>query len=592
MTRFMLAFAVLSCTQLSLPAIVRGDETNEKVDFNRDVLPILSDRCFVCHGPDAGRRQADLRLDIREEALAAGAFVPGKPDKSELVARIFFEDPDIRMPPKESAKTLSEKEKRILQRWVAEGAEYRRHWSFEPPVKAEIPSGQHPVDALVNRTLQRHQLSMSPEADRRTLIRRLYADLLGLPPTPEEVDEFLADDSPQAWESLVDRVLANPHYGERMAIGWLDVVRFADTIGYHSDNPRNVWPYRDWVIRSFNENKPFDRFTIEQVAGDLVPDADQQTRVASAFNRLLLSTEEGGAQPKDYEARMLTDRVRAVGAAWLGLATGCAQCHDHKFDPFRMRDFYSLGAFFADIKEPILGRREDGMVVAPTEDEQKLADLDAALQEARGKFEAVTPQLDAAQRQWEHDVAVYDVTLPELRAESTASDAEKQQAKQVSAALKKEAEKRNRNEQNIVQSYFRDRVDHAYRAEATDLSKAEQQRNNFYNSLVKCLVSVSTPQKRIVRILPRGNWMDDSGEVVQPALPAFLLTSAKSSVEPEQRELTRLDLGRWLVTRDNPLTARTVMNRMWKQFFGTGISRVLDDLGAQGEPPVHPELLD
>ncbi len=304
-----------------------------RIEFNRDVQPILSDNCFFCHGPDAGQRQADLRLDLRDEAVDGGAIVPGDPEESSLIQRIFSDDEDLQMPPPDSHKRLTQQQREILKAWVEQGAEYQQHWSYEPPVKAEIPAGRDAIDVLVQRSLSEHGLETSPPADRRTLIRRLYFDLLGLPPTPEEVQAFIADASPDAYERLVERVLQSPHYGERMAIGWLDVVRYADTIGYHSDNPRNVWPYRDWVIKSFNENKPFDRFTIEQVAGDLLPDADTQTRVGSAFNRLLLSTEEGGAQPKDYEARMLTDRVRAIGTVWLGQTTGCAQCHDHKFDP-------------------------------------------------------------------------------------------------------------------------------------------------------------------------------------------------------------------------------------------------------------------
>jgi hypothetical protein len=309
-----------------------------------------------------------------------------------------------------------------------------------------------------------------------------------------------------------------------MAIGWLDVVRFADTIGYHSDNPRNVWPYRDYVIRSFNDNKPFDRFTIEQLAGDLLPDASQETRVASAFNRLLLTTEEGGAQAKDYAARMLTDRVRAVGAVWLGQTTGCAGCHDHKFDPITMRDFYSLGAFFADIDEPAIGKRGDGLLLAPPADLKTLADLDAAVTAAKGRLQGVVPRLDA----------------PEIIA-----------------------------------------------AVQRDIAAAEKERAAFFATLPKCLVTAKKAAPDVVRILPRGNWMDESGEVVKPAFPAYLPAPAIAGRTPD-----RLDLARWLVSREHPLTARVVMNRLWQQCFGTGLSRVLDDLGAQGEPPVHLELLD
>ena len=342
----------------------RAGNEPAKVEFNRDVRPILSDNCFLCHGPDKNRRKADLRLDVRADAIKAEALVPGKPEESALVERILSDDADELMPPPKSNKKLTSRQKEILKRWVEQGAEYQQHWSYERPVKAEIPAGQNAVDVLVRRRLAEVGLKPSPEADRRTLIRRLRSDLVGLPPTPEEVRAFVERSRlPVPTSGWSMRLLASPHYGERMAIGWLDVVRFADTIGYHSDNPRNIWPYRDWVIKSFNDNKPFDRFTVEQLAGDLLPDASVETRVGSAFNRLLLSTEEGGAQAKDYEARMLTDRVRAVGAVWLGQTTGCCQCHDHKFDPFTMRDFYSLGAFFADIEEPIIGHREDGMAV-------------------------------------------------------------------------------------------------------------------------------------------------------------------------------------------------------------------------------------
>jgi len=495
---------------LWLPALLYAEE---RLQFNREIRPILSDNCFLCHGPDGNRREADLRLDIRDEALGQQVLVPGKPDESEVVARIYSSDPDTIMPPPDSHKQLTDQQKALVKRWIAEGAEYRGHWAYEPPVKPATPAGVNAIDHLTGEQLAKAGLSFAPEADRRTLVRRLYFDLIGLPPGPQDVDAFLADDSPNAYEQLVQRLLAMPQYGERMALAWLDVVRFADTIGYHSDNPRNVWPYRDYVIQAFNENKPFDRFTIEQVAGDLLPDSTQEQKVASCFNRLLLSTEEGGAQPKDYEARMLTDRVRAVGTVWLGQTLGCCQCHDHKFDPATTRDFYSLGAFFADIQEPIIGRREDGMMV-----------------------------LDDAQRQ-------------ELERDRSAI-----------AELQKQAEPEKDGK----------------------LAEATKALADFEKTLPRCLVSVSMSTPRTVRILPRGNWMDDSGEIVQPAVPAYL---PQGSV-PRDRRLNRLDLAQWLVSRDNPLTARVFVNRLWKQFFGVSLSKVPDDLGSQGEWPVYPELLD
>jgi len=559
------------------------------VGFNRDVRLILSDNCFACHGPDKNKRTANLRLDLREEAVARGMIVPGKPDQSPLIARVFSSEPHRLMPPAASHKRLTPAQKQILKRWVAQGAPYEGHWAYLPlqrPRTPELRDSRYPVrnaiDAFVRSRLAAERLLPSPEADRRTLIRRLSFDLLGLPPSPDEVAAFESDRSPDAYERLVERMLQSPHYGERMAIGWLDVVRFADTIGYHSDTPRNVWPYRDWVVRSFNDNKPFDRFTLEQIAGDLLPDANLDTRVGSAFNRLLLTTEEGGAQPKDYEARMLTDRVRAVGAAWLGQTTGCAQCHDHKFDPFTARDFYSLGAFFADIPETPVGRREDGILVIGAEQEKRLADLDAALAAAK----EFLPRLEAAQSKWEAEAATGGPPLPELAPGSQASEAEKSRARQVAALLKKEAKARAPREQETIRDYFRVRAEHPYKADLTALAAAEKARKEYHDPLPRCLVSTSK-ERRTVRILPRGNWMDETGEAVKPALPRYL-----PQPKVEGGELTRLDLAKWLVSRENPLPARAVMNRLWKQFFGTGLSRVLDDLGAQGEPPVHAELLD
>ena len=544
----------------------------ERIEFNRDVRPILSDNCFYCHGPDPSHREARLRLDVRESAVGKEAIVPGKPDESELVFRINSTDQEEMMPPPDSHKKLSARDKALLQRWIAQGAEYQQHWAYERPVKAPTPAGANSVDALVARRLAEKNLRPAPEADRRTLIRRLHSDLTGLPPTPEEVEAFANDRALDAYARLVERLLASPHYGERMAVGWLDVVRFADTIGYHSDTPRNVWPYRDWVIQSFNTNKRFDRFTLEQIAGDLLPDASAETRIGSAFNRLLLSTEEGGAQPKDYEARMMADRVRAIGTAWLGQTTGCAQCHDHKFDPITTRDFYALGAFFADIKEAPIGRREDGMLVTTPAEELRLVALDAAVAAAEQKVSALSETLNETQAAWE--------------AEVSAAPMGKGIPRDVTAALKKDSAKRNPRDQQALRTYFRAKVSTLARAELDELAAAEQSRKAYLDTLTRCLVSEAAPVKRTVRILPGGNFMDESGEVVEPALPAFLA--------PDQagRELTRLDLARWLVSRENPLTARAFVNRLWKQFFGVGLSRVVSDLGAQGELPPNAPLLD
>ena len=337
-------------------AVCRGAATND-VQFNRDVRPILSENCYACHGPDKNQRKAKLRLDVREVALEHEAIVPGKPAESKLVQHIFSTDPEEIMPPPKTQKTLTTAQKDLLKRWIAVGAEYQPHWAYIKPVRAEVPRVRNstwvrnPIDAFVLHTLESRNIQPSPEADKRTLLRRLSLDLIGLPPTPEEVRAFLDDTSANAYERQVDRLLGLPQFGERMAVPWLDVVRFADTVGYHGDQNQNIFPYRDYVIDAFNRNKPFDQFTIEQIAGDLLPNPSIEAHVATGFNRLNMMTREGGAQPKEYLAKYQADRARTVSMAWLGSTMGCAECHDHKFEPFSTKDFYSLEAFFADIKQ-------------------------------------------------------------------------------------------------------------------------------------------------------------------------------------------------------------------------------------------------
>ncbi len=329
----------------------------EKLSYNRDVRPLLSDTCFKCHGPDKANRKGKLRLDDREAALAKEAFVPGKPAESELIKRLHHSDPDEVMPPPDSVRQLTDAQKKIIAQWIAEGATYEPHWAYIPPTRTAVPTvadkawSANPLDTFIRARLDAEKIAPSPEADRATLLRRLSLDLTGLPPTPAEIDAFVADKSADAYDKQVARLLASPHYGERMAVPWLDAVRFADTVGFHGDQNQNIFPYRDWVIDAFNRNLPFDRFTAEQLAGDLLPDADASTRTASGFNRLNMMTREGGAQPKEYLAKYTADRVRTLGGAWLGSTLACCECHDHKYDPWGIKDFYQFGAFFADVKQ-------------------------------------------------------------------------------------------------------------------------------------------------------------------------------------------------------------------------------------------------
>jgi hypothetical protein len=741
------------------------------VRYNRDIRPILSDNCFYCHGPDANKRKGKLRLDVRDSAIEKKAIIPGNAGESKLVKRIFTSDPDDIMPPPDSHKSLTPAQKELLKEWVAQGAKYEGHWAYLAPMKTDVPSGKNGIDYLVAERLKRIGLTPSSEADKRTLARRLYFDLIGLPPKPEEVEAFEKDGSPEAYANLVEKLLASEHYGERLAIPWLDVVRFADTIGYHSDNPRNIWPYRDYVIKAFNENKPFDQFTREQLAGDLLPNSTQEQKVASAFNRLLLSTEEGGAQPKDYEARMLTDRVRAIGTVWLGQTIGCAQCHDHKFDPITQRDFYSMGAFFADIKEPIIGRREDGILVPDAKQKAELARLQSEaedlqkkydephseLAEAFSKWEAAQTEALTQDRLWTHlkpakaqseggaklatqsddsvlvsgknpEKDTYSLEFPAgpnpisaLRLEALPDDSlpskgpgrakngnfvlteviarihrangdvqtlslsaaradfeqgtlvEKNPYKAWTAASVIDGDARgeelgwailpevNKPHQLVLEfaqpvriekgdnvaielkqnhgngshnlGHFRisasssydvargplaptvpkhiadlvsvpseqrtqeqkDKLFSEFKAVAPELGElrknladAKKAKSDFETTIPRCIVSLSSDQPRTVRILPRGNFLIETGEIVKPALPGYLHASSENGNDA----LTRLDLANFIVSKDNPLTARVTMNRLWKQFFGMGLSKVLDDLGAQGEPPPNQELLD
>lgn len=364
------------------------------LQFNRDIRPILFDQCLACHGPDSASRKGDLRLDLREAAIERKAISPGSPDKSELIARIESTDPDLMMPPPSSNKALTPEQKEILKRWVKQGAEYQPHWAFIPPVKHPIPAVKNtawvknPIDAFVLAKLEASGLSPAPEADRATLARRLSLDLTGLPPAAEVVDKFLADQSPNAYEKLVDKFLESDKWGEHRGRYWLDASRYADTHGIHFDNFREMWSYRDNVIAAFNRNTPFDQFTIEQLAGDLLPNRNLDQQIASGFNRCNITTNEGGAIAEEYLVLYDRDRTETVSQVWLGLTAGCAVCHNHKFDPFSQREFYELAAFFNNTTQNAMdGNIKDTppTVIVPKSDD-------------RSRYEALIPEIDQMRR--------------------------------------------------------------------------------------------------------------------------------------------------------------------------------------------------
>jgi hypothetical protein len=350
----------LACLFATAAVATAADPTP---DFNRDVRPLLSQKCFKCHGPDDSRRESGVRLDGRDTAIGTGdsglkIIVPGRPDDSELVRRIEAADPDMVMPPPSSNLELSAAEKQTLRRWIAAGAEYQPHWAFVPPRQGPLPKvkqtdwPRNAIDHFVLSAMETENMSPSQDADRATLIRRVTLDLIGLPPSLAEVEAFLADDRPDAYDRLVDRLLASPRYGERWARKWLDLARYADTNGYEKDRPRSIWPYRDWVIRSLNADQPFDQFTIEQLAGDLLPNATFEQRIATGFHRNTMLNEEGGIDPLEFRFHAMTDRLATTGAVWLGLTVGCAQCHTHKYDPLTHQDYYRLMAFLNNADEP------------------------------------------------------------------------------------------------------------------------------------------------------------------------------------------------------------------------------------------------
>ncbi|MBP88058.1 MAG: hypothetical protein CMJ64_15260 [Planctomycetaceae bacterium] len=528
-------YAVLSwhCSALLLGIAVlslgaRDASAAGDVDFSRDVRSIFVEKCYSCHGPDETKREGELRLDFESDVFAerdAATIVRGKPDESELYRRLVTDDGDQRMPPPDSGKVVSDQQKALLKKWIAEGAEWQEHWSFEKLAKPEVPKGasgefvQNEIDHFTLARMQAESFTPNPAADRVTLIRRLSFDLIGLPPTPAEVDAFVNDSSPSAYEGLVDRLLASEHCGERMAIYWLDVARYADSNGFHGDNPRTMWLYRDYVIDAFNSNMPFDQFTIEQLAGDLIPEAGRRGLIASAYNRLLQTTQEGGAQAKEYYARYAADRVRNTAGTWLGTTMNCVECHNHKFDPLSMKDFYSMAAFFADIDEPAVGGPQHTKFFTP-EQQAKLEQADARIAELNEKLKA-------------------------------------QKSEEDQTAVKKE------------------------------LAETQTQRKKVHDSGTDLVITNVRATPREIRILPRGNWMDDSGAVVQPAIPAFF-----GRLETGDRRATRLDLARWIASPDNPLTPRVLVNRVWTLMFGTGISGDLRDAGTQGVLPTHPDLLN
>ncbi len=554
------------------------EEKEAQVEFNRDIRPILSDACFHCHGPDKNERKAGLRLDLREEAVKeskSGEFpiVPGHPEKSDLVQRILTDDADELMPPAKAHKVLTTAQKEILRKWVAQGAEYQIHWAFVPPKKSAIPAGMHPVDHFINQRLAKEGLAPSPPADTEALIRRLFLDLTGLPPAPADIDGYLADASSDRWQKLIERLMESPHFAERMALPWLDAARYSDTHGYSIDDHRDMWAWRDWVIQAFKTNQRYDQFLLEQIAGDLIPNATPDQIAATGFLRNNMSTHEGGTIPEEYRVKYTADKVDTVATAVLGLTMKCAQCHDHKFDPISQKEYFQMYAFFNTSSEPGQGGTNTNtnpiMEYASPLGDGGMAGLKARIAELEYHKIHPTEPVIKARTEWEAKQSLSDGPL--------------------AAVLKIPADQRtNEHWKTINDAFARSgdplvpRMNVAIKTINVEIAVLQE---HIKRGKTTVMVMDHKPNLRKTHILVRGAY-DQNGEEVTPGVPAVL------PVLGANENATRLDLAKWIIRPGHPLTSRVAVNRLWQMIFGNGIVETVGDFGNQGTWPTHPELLD
>ena len=570
----------------------------DMVSFNRDIRPILSDRCYYCHGFDEQNRHADLRLD--EEESSRSVISPGDPNESELFRRISSKEEYEKMPPPEAhKKPLSDAEIATVRLWIEQGAEYEEHWAFVKPERPKInsavsSSGSAPIDCFIAKQHEAHGLKYARPAAPAKWLRRVTLDLTGLPPTSSEILAFeaaVATNGEAAYEAAVDRALSSPHYGERMALDWLDVARYADTNGYQVDAYRMNWPWRDWVVRAFNDNIPFDQFTIEQVAGDLLDEPSTDQLIATAFNRNHMINGEGGAIREENLAKTMFDRIATTGTAWLGLTVGCCQCHDHKFDPIKQREYYQLYAFFNQTDEraqndkqfsakpPGKKRGVPYMVDRPyislaTDDEKKeLEELKAKIDDANEELESARPDFEPQFIEW----------VMEMRADQS---------------LIKERVTVNFLHRSVNTAPLDNPKDNATKGLTLDFLKQTEE----WGPMVKAVKDAERtyaqkeahiPLVMIMRdnkenetfVLERGNY-ETPGEKVTADVPEFL----PPIIDGVKKD--RLALAHWLISDEHPLTARVTVNRLWQLLFGRGLVATPDDFGLQGDLPTHPELLD
>lgn len=580
-TSIVCVFAALGLTLGTFSSAQTGQDKpaqaqTAKVQFARDILPILSSHCFTCHGPDDKGRKAGLRLDVAETAtktLRSGnrAVVPSDTKNSALVARVFA-DGDDRMPPPKSNHTLKDSEKKLLKRWIEEGAEYQRHWSFVAPTRPALPQiknkvwVRNPVDAFILARLEKESLQPALEADRYTLARRAAIDLTGLPPTLEMADAFVNDKSDDAYEKYVDRLLALPSYGERWAQVWLDLARYADSNGYAEDQPRTIWKFRDWVIEAINANMPFDQFTIEQIAGDLLPNPTQEQLMATGFHRNTLTNSEGGTSREEFRNIAVVDRVNTTFQVWMGVTMACAQCHNHKFDPLTQEEYFQVFAIFNQSEDNDQVDNRPNLMYLSLENAKRKAALEAESASLQNELKKLHPNLDSLQEKWEKET-VKD-KLP----------------KNIQDILAQAAAKRNPKQKEELADYFRTTLPELKDIQPRIL-KIRAELTQVQPVPTPIMKDLPEAQKRNTKIHIRGDFLNQ-GKDVKPGVPSLFHPL------PEGISPNRLALAKWLVDPRNPLTARITVNRYVEQIFGVGLVQTPEDYGLRSSMPHHPELLD
>lgn len=578
MPRFfrILLFVVVLTAERS-PVELSADEPDVP-SFSRDVLPILSENCFQCHGPDSAQRPTDLRLD--DESSAASVLSRPHGEQSELLQRIESADPDIVMPPADANLALTADQKSVLRRWIESGSAWGQHWSFEPltapsipePVFPDIPV-RNPIDLFVQARLTGSGLRPSPVADRSTLLRRVTLDLTGLPPTVEEQQAFLNDDEPGAWDRVVDRLLESPAYGERMAWDWLNAARYADSNGYQGDRDRTMWPWREWVVDAFNQNLPFDSFTIYQLAGDLLPNATFEQKLATGFCRNHMINGEGGRIPEENRVDYVMDMTETMGTVWLGLTLNCCRCHDHKFDPLRQQDYYQLFAFFN--QTPVNGGGGDPatapVLAVPTPASRKrLAAAEVKLEQLNQELADRAAAIADQQPAWEQSVITAGTDQDQLLVD-----------------LGTDPQQRSSEQSDRIRRAFLS-ADEQYASLTTQRDQLQKEQQKIRGGIAKVMIMEERDERRDTFVLDRGLYNEPTEQQVVAATP-FSLPATDPDVD---RPLNRLDLARWLVSQEHPLTARVTVNRFWQQIFGQGLVKTTEDFGVQGEYPVQKDLLN